>query len=258
MEFVERTKGGRLRHAGVPKIGELTAKIGSMCGRYRLKRADQLAEKFEAIYSGDAEELRPRYNIAPTQPVLVVRASGSGRTISSVRWGLIPSWATDPSASQINARSETLLDKPSFRDSFELRRCLIPADGFYEWKRSGKTRQPFHFGMKDDSVFAFAGIWDRWIPQTGPAIESCAILTTAPNQLLNDVHDRMPAILGSEHWHEWLSISAEPNTRLLVPHYAALMKRWPVSPAVNNTQNDSPECAMEAAEFVSSQSELFG
>lgn len=230
-----------------------------MCGRYRLTRADRLAEKFEAIYSGNDEELRPRYNIAPTQPVLVVRANGSGRTISSMRWGLIPSWANDPSASQINARSETLLDKPSFRESFELRRCLIPADGFYEWKRFGKTRQPFHFGMKDESVFAFAGIWDRWSPLTGPVIESCAILTTTPNKLLKDVHDRMPAILGSEHWYNWLNPSAKPDiSRMLSPYDAMQMKRWPVSSAVNNAENDVPECVMEAAEFVSPQSELFG
>ncbi|PYY13800.1 MAG: hypothetical protein DMG61_12030 [Acidobacteria bacterium] len=109
------------------------------------------------------EELHPRYNIAPTQPVPVVRANGSRRVIASMRWGLIPNWAKDTSMAQINARSETLLEKPAFKETFE-RRCLIPADGFYEWRRSGRSKQPFHFGMKDDSLFAFAGIWDRWRP----------------------------------------------------------------------------------------------
>src|SRR5437764_4200437 len=163
-----------------------------MCGRYRLSRADRLAEKFEAEL---AEELQPRYNIAPTQPVPVVRASGSRRVIASMRWGLIPSWAKDASMAQINARSETLLEKPAFKETFERRRCLIPADGFYEWKRSGKSKQPFHFGLKDDSLFAFAGIWDRWKSPQGPILESCAILTTAGNELLRDVHHRTPTIL---------------------------------------------------------------
>lgn len=154
------------------------------------------------------EELRPRYNIAPTQPVSVVRAKGSARVIVSMRWGLIPNWAKDASMAQINARSETLLEKPAFKENFERRRCLIPADGFYEWRRSGRSKQPFHFGMKDDSLFAFAGIWDRWRTPQGQLIESCAILTTAPNELLRDVHDRMPVILRPETYHVWLSNTA--------------------------------------------------
>src|SRR5207248_972265 len=170
-----------------------------MCGRYRLTRADRLAEKFEA---GLAEELHPRYNIAPTQPVPVVRVSGSRRVIASMRWGLIPNWAKDASMSQINARSETLLEKPAFKESFERRRCLIPADGFYEWTRSGRSKQPFHFGMRDDALFAFAGIWDSWKSREGLVIQSCAILTTAPNELLSDVHDRMPVILSPENYLE--------------------------------------------------------
>src|SRR5690242_21307439 len=125
-----------------------------MCGRYRLTRAEKLAKQFETDLS---EVFPPRYNIAPTQPVPVVRGSGAGRQVSVMRWGLIPSWAKDSTASQINARSETLLEKPAVRESFERRRCLIPADGFYEWKRNSKSRQPFHFGMKDESLFAFAG-----------------------------------------------------------------------------------------------------
>ena len=228
-----------------------------MCGRYRLTRADRLAEKFDADL---AEELHPRYNIAPTQPIPVVRANGSGRLIASMRWGLIPNWAKDASMSQINARSETLLEKPAFKESFERRRCLIPADGFYEWKRSGKSKQPFHFGMKDDSVFAFAGIWDRWKASQGQVIESCAILTTSPNELLRDVHDRMPVIMKVEKYQEWLEAPASECallTHLLSPFEAAMMKRFPVSSAVNDPLNDTPMCSQEAAEFISVQAGLF-
>ena len=176
--------------------------IPPMCGRYRLTRAEKMVEKFDAEFSG---ELRQRYNITSTQLVPVVRATDSGRVISSMRWGLIPSWAKDASMAQINARSETILEKPAFKESSERRRCLIPADGFYEWRRSPNTKQPFHFGMKDDSLFAFAGIWDRWTSTEGQIIESCAILTTTPNELLKDVHDRMPVILHPNHYHAWLT-----------------------------------------------------
>ena len=232
-----------------------------MCGRYRLTRADRLAEKFEAVYGGDDLDLTPRYNIAPTQPLLVVRANNSRREISSMRWGLIPSWAKDASAAQINTRRETLLEKPSFRESFELRRCLIPADGFYEWKHTGSTKQPFHFGMKDDSLFAFAGIWDRWKQPRGLEIESCAILTTIPNELLSDVHDRMPAIVRAQHYDAWLTapiLEIRRHMELFRPFESVLMKRILVGPFVNDPQNDSPECVKEAPELVSLQAELFG
>jgi putative SOS response-associated peptidase YedK len=228
-----------------------------MCGRYRLTRADRLAEKFDAELS---EELNPRYNIAPTQPVPVVRSSGSRRVIASMRWGLIPNWAKDASMSQINARSETVLEKSAFKESFERRRCLIPADGFYEWKRRARSKQPFHFGMKDDSLFAFAGIWDRWRMPQGQMIESCAILTTAPNELLKDVHDRMPMILIEQTYQEWLFTRASDCGRLkilLQPFDAAMMKRFPVSSAVNNAQVDTPECIQEVPEFMSAQAALF-
>jgi putative SOS response-associated peptidase YedK len=228
-----------------------------MCGRYRLTRADRLAEKFDAE---PAEELRPRYNIAPTQPVPVVRASGSRCLIASMRWGLIPNWAKDASMSQINARSETLHEKPAFKENFERRRCLIPADGFYEWMRSGTSKQPFHFGMKDDSLFAFAGIWDRWKSPHGAVIESCAILTTSPNQLLRDMHDRMPLILRGEQYRQWLATPPSDCgglKRLLVPYEAVAMKRYPVGLTVNDVENDTPECILEVPELTSAQAALF-
>ncbi len=209
-----------------------------------------MGETFEA---DPLEELAPRYNIAPTQPVAAIRQPGKGRAITTLRWGLVPSWAADVSIgnSLINGRSETLLQKPAFRESFRQRRCLIPADGFYEWKKSGKARQPFHFGMKDESVFAFAGIWDRWKSPTGAPLESCSILTTSANGLLDDMHDRMPVILPPRHYDLWLTATAaeaELLRELLVPYDAGLMRRYAVSSVVNKPQNEKPECAVEVPE----------
>jgi len=231
-----------------------------MCGRYRLTHVERLADKFEAICGGSDEDLSPRYNIAPTQPVPVVRATESGREITSIRWGLIPSWAKDPSAAQINARSETVLEKPAFRESFERRRCLIPADGFYEWRRIGKLKQPFHFGMNDDSLFAFAGRLRRNLGPMETAYRSCAILTTSPNELLRDVPDRMPVILRPEHYSIWLDTPTSASGRLadiLVPYDAGAMRRFPVSECVNEPANETPDCLIETAELVPAQHTLF-
>ena len=221
-----------------------------MCGRFRLSRSEKLAEAFDADVAD--ENFRASYNIAPTQPVAAVRPEGTGRVLSKLRWGLIPSWAKDISAGSqlINARSETILEKPSFRESFRQRRCLIPADGFYEWKRSGKLKRPFHFGMKDGSLFAFAGIWDRWKPAQGSVVESCSILTTTPNRLLENVHDRMPVILHQTAYDAWLTTlpeQAEGLMEFLAPFDAEPMRRYEVSPLVNSPNNDSPECAAEVA-----------
>jgi putative SOS response-associated peptidase YedK len=218
-----------------------------MCGRYRLSRPERLAESFDAEAF---EDLQPRYNIAPTQPVTTVRQVGPRRVLATTRWGLVPSWAADISIGSrlSNARSETLLEKPAFKESFRNRRCLVPADGFYEWKKA--NRQPFHFGMKDDSVFAFAGIWDHWKSPAGETLESCSILTTTPNALLSDVHDRMPVILPRRHYTAWLTVPAFEADRLrelLVPFDVTLMKRYPVGSLVNKPQNDTPACAMEVS-----------
>jgi putative SOS response-associated peptidase YedK len=162
--------------------------------------------------------------------------------------GLIPYWAKDPSIGYklINARSETVTSKPAFREAFESRCCLIPADGFYEWKRVGKAKQPFHFGLRDDSLFAFAGLWDRWRDPNGQVLESCSILATTPNALLADMHDRMPVILGPEHYDLWLDPGfrrADVLKKMLNPFDATLMRRYPVSTRVNFVRNDDPECA---------------
>ena len=171
-----------------------------MCGRYRLSRRKQLIEEY--FKTANEVDWDPRYNIAPSQNVGIIRQDPSRprREFSQVRWGLIPYWAKEASIGNkmTNARSETVADKPAFREAFKNRRCLVPADGFYEWSRTGKAKQPSHFGMQDDSLFAFAGIWDRWKDGSGNPVETCSILTTRPNSLLAAVHDRMPVILERE------------------------------------------------------------
>jgi putative SOS response-associated peptidase YedK len=169
------------------------------------------------------------------------------RQFSLMRWGLIPFWAKDANIGyeMINARAETVAEKPAFRESFKSRRCLIPADRFYEWKKVGKAKQPFHFGMHDDS---FAGIWDRWKNPVGEVIETCSILTTTANALLADVHDRMPVIMPLGHYDLWLDPGFK-NTgdlrELLRPYEPSLMRRYPVSTRVNLVKNDDPDCASE-------------
>jgi putative SOS response-associated peptidase YedK len=222
----------------------------SMCGRYRLSRAEKdIAEHFDIP---DEVEWSPRYNIAPAQRVAVVRQNPERpvRQFSTMRWDLIPSWAKDANVGykMINARAETVAEKPAFRESFKSRRCLIPADGFYEWKKEGKSKQPFNFGMRDDSLFAFAGIWDRWKNPQGEVIETCSILTTTPNALLADVHDRMPVILSIDHYDLWLDPGLKNTDALremLRPYEPSLMKRYPVSTRVNLVKNDDPDCAVE-------------
>jgi putative SOS response-associated peptidase YedK len=192
----------------------------------------------------------PRFNVAPGQDVLAVRqhAAKPIRLFSQLRWGLIPYWTNDPSAGykSINARSETAATMRSFSEPLRLRRCLIPADGFYEWKRDGKQKLPFCFTLASESVFAFAGIWDRWRSPQGQVVESCSILTTAPNQLLQDIHDRMPVILAPDAYDLWL----DPGFRnvaelkpLLQPYPAHAMRRYRVSQRVNHVKFDDAECA---------------
>jgi putative SOS response-associated peptidase YedK len=233
-----------------------------MCGRYRLSRSKQVVEEYFEAASDEAEEdWSPRYNVAPTQPVATVRQAGTSRVLSMMRWGLVPSWASDISvgAPLINARSETVLDKPAFRDAFRTRRCLIPADAFYEWKKLGKEKRPYHFDMTDGTLFAFAGVWDRWKSPAGPMLESCSILTTTPNKLLEDIHDRMPVILPQRHYQTWLTAPATEAQRLadlLLPFDANLMKRYVVSALVNKAQNEMPECAQEVSEADIAQPEI--
>jgi putative SOS response-associated peptidase YedK len=224
-----------------------------MCGRYRLsRRKDLLAERFDVEPD---DEWVPRYNIAPTQNVPVIRQHPDEpkRLGSQMRWGLIPFWAKGPSIGfkMINARAESLATKPAFRESLRKRRCLIPADAFYEWRKNRKVKTPFCFTMADDSIFAFAGIWDSWRNPEGKAIETCSIITTTPNALLTDIHDRMPVILPDDAYDLWLDPGfqkVDAICDLLKPFDPALMRRFEVSSRVNLAKYDDPECAEAAVQ----------
>jgi putative SOS response-associated peptidase YedK len=226
-----------------------------MCGRFRIARKKEILEAaFEVDAALDDLEWVPRYNVAPGQAVAVVRpdASRPSRLLSAMRWGLIPAWSKDAAIGykMINARSETVAAKPSFRELVRSQRCLIPSDGFYEWKREGKQKLPFCFTMADESIFAFAGLWDRWRSPQGQFLESCTILTTAPNELMQDIHDRMPAILMPEDYDLWLDRGFEKVEELrplMKPYPAGAMRRYRVSQRVNQVKNDDPECAAEIA-----------
>jgi putative SOS response-associated peptidase YedK len=197
------------------------------------------------------EDWSPRYNIAPTQSVPVIRHNPKepGLELSLLHWGLIPSWASDSSraASMINARAETVTTKPAFRDSLRSRRCLIPADGFYEWKRTGKNKQPYCFEVVDGELFAFAGLWDSWKDPEGNRVETCSILTTTPNAVTAVVHDRMPVILDPASYDLWLDPGMGDVTavsELLKPYDARLMRCHSVSTRINHVANDDETCSV--------------
>jgi putative SOS response-associated peptidase YedK len=220
-----------------------------MCGRYRLSRRKQIIEEHFDAVSGE-EDWGPRYNIAPTQPIPVIRQNPKEpvREFSLMRWGLVPSWAKDASgaAGMINARSETAATKPAFRDPLKFRRCLIPADGFYEWMRTGKAKQPYYFEVSDGELFAFAGLWDRWKDPSGNWIKTCSILTTIPNAVTSTVHDRMPVILDPDSYDLWLDPGMQDvaaASELLNPYDARLMRCHPVSTRINHVANDDEECS---------------
>jgi putative SOS response-associated peptidase YedK len=219
-----------------------------MCGRYRVSRRKQLVEEYFDTADWQ-DEWSPRYNIAPTQPVPVIRQNPREpvRELSLLRWGLIPSWAKDSSvaARMINARSETAATKLAFRDPLKLRRCLIPADAFYEWARTAKTKQPYCFEVNDGRLFAFAGIWDTWKDRSGNMVETCSILTTTPNAVTAAVHDRMPVILDADSYDLWLDLGVQDvaaASEMLKPYDARLMRCYPVSTRINSVGNDDPEC----------------
>jgi putative SOS response-associated peptidase YedK len=182
------------------------------------------------------------------------------RALSLLRWGLIPSWVSDPTVGfkSINARSETVMTTPSFRDSFRAQRCLIPADGFYEWRRSAKFKQPYCFELNNRELFAFAGLWDRWTDGSGKTIETCAILTTSANSTIANVHDRMPVILQRGDYDDWLRDLADSSAalRLLTP-YAGSMRQYPVSDRLNQVQNDDVQCSEPVKLVPSIQGDLF-
>jgi putative SOS response-associated peptidase YedK len=233
-----------------------------MCGRYRLSRRKQIIEEhFDAADWHD--DWSPRYNIAPTQPIPVIRQNPKEpiRELSLMRWGLIPNWAKDASGatSTINARSETAATKPAFRDPLKFRRCLIPADGFYEWARKGTSKQPFCFEVNDGELFAFAGLWDGWKNPEGQWIKTCSILTTVPNAVTATVHDRMPVILDRDSYDLWLDPGMQnvaAVSEMLKPHDAKSMRSYPVSTRINHVANDDEECSRPVV-LAEAQNRLF-
>ena len=217
-----------------------------MCGRFALKAPPRSIQ--EHFHLPETVYLSPRYNIAPSQSIAVVRhlPGENFRHLDMLRWGLIPHWAKDMKIGYrlINARSETLAQKPSFRTAFKKQRCLIVADGFYEWKHSGKTKQPYFVNLNTGNVFGFAGLWESWKSPDGNIVESCTIITTSPNELIREIHDRMPVILHPEQYETWLQDSPSVHTlqQLLMPYPADEMEIFRVSSEVNSPQNDSPTC----------------
>ncbi len=216
---------------------------------------EAIARQFQLA---EVPQLAARYNIAPTQPVLAIRRDSGGPAAVWLRWGLIPHWAKDAGigARMINARAETVAEKPAFRSAFRRRRCLIVADGFYEWqKTAGKTKQPYFFGLQPaGTTFAFAGLWERWQDPAGQPVESCSIITTSANDLLQPIHDRMPVIIPAEHYAHWLDPQFEqsgPLQELLQPYPAAAMHTHPVSTHVNSTRNDDPACVVPISDSKS-------
>ena len=216
-----------------------------MCGRFSQRTpAKKIADKFKV------EEVPPlveRYNVAPTQAVLGIRAVDEVREATFFKWGLVPHWAKDPAIGNklINARAETVTEKPSFREAFLRRRCLVPADGFFEWSRQGDRKRPYYFRMKNDGEpFAIAGLWERWEGGDGGPLETCTLLTTEANDLLTPYHDRMPVILEPEDYALWLGDDArqlELVPDLLRPYPASKMIGYPVSTAINSPYNEGVE-----------------
>jgi putative SOS response-associated peptidase YedK len=220
-----------------------------VCGRFTLSTpAEILARMFE-LDEEPVDMLQPRYNIAPTQDVAVVRqlSAGSGRRLDLLRWGLVPSWAKDPAVGSrmINARAETVAEKPSFRAAFRKRRCVLPADGFYEWAKTEGGKQPYLFRLRSGQPFALAGLWETWHGAGGDVLDTCTIITTEANDVVRAAHPRMPVMLPPDTIGEWLDPSAEQPMhllRLLSPYDAAEMTSVRVSKHVNSPANDDEGC----------------
>ncbi len=217
-----------------------------MCGRFSLTlSAEQIAARFGVSIP---EGYRPRYNIAPTQEIIALVVDTQGRRFETFRWGLIPRWAKDPKIGNklINARAETLFEKPSFRDAARSRRCLIVADGFYEWRQTPQgKRAPVYVRLKSKEPFGFAGLWDVWRSPEGQTLKTCTIITTEPNELIRPIHDRMPVIVPRELEELWLDPSPKAPgelARVLRPYRAEELELFAVSSLVNSPANDGPEC----------------
>jgi putative SOS response-associated peptidase YedK len=212
-----------------------------MCGRYAITTAP---EAIRALFRyPEQPNFPPRYNVAPTQPVPIVRMAEGKRQFALVRWGLIPAWVKDPRGFSlvINARGESVLDKPAFRNAMKRRRCLFPADGFYEWKRDGERKRPYFVRLKAGGPMAFAGLWESWMGPNGEEQETAAIVTTTASRSIAHIHDRMPVILAPEAFDFWLdpNVDAQSAAAAIQPAKDALIECYQVSSAVNRTENDS-------------------
>lgn len=220
-----------------------------MCGRAsNSKTADELAATFRNVKHAELllDLGLPRYNLAPTQLLPAIRAGEDGDEWAALRWGLIPFWAKDPSIGNrmINARADTVEEKPAFKAAFKKRRCLIPITGFYEWQKiDAKRKQPFHIHTRDEEIFTVAGLWERWKSPDGFTHETCTILTTEPNELMAEIHDRMPVLVGEDERDLWLHEDDPGLLRhVLRPYDASRMEAYPVSSYVSNVRNEGPEC----------------
>lgn len=214
-----------------------------MCGRYSIIKVEEIPERFSIEQM--SIEFEPSYNVAPTQNVPVIIRTDKNY-LKMFKWGLIPSGAKDSSIAHkmINARAETVDVKPSFKYSFKRKRCLILADGFYEWKREGNKKIPYRITLKDEKVFAFAGLWDSWLATSGHTINSCTIITTIPNEIIKPIHNRMPVILPKNQEEQWLDTSisdVESIKSLLKPLPAELMNVYEISSLINSPRNNNPE-----------------
>jgi putative SOS response-associated peptidase YedK len=229
-----------------------------MCGRYELHTHPAAIALAFGLPHPPA--IGPRYNIAPMQDVPVVRVNRAGeRELAQVRWGLVPRWAKDPSigARMINARAETVADKPAFRMALRWHRCLIPSDGFYEWKAvPGAGKQPMHIGMKSGEPFALAGLTERWLSPEGEVLDTCAIVTTEANSLLAPLHDRMPLIIAPQDYARWLDKAEDDVTDLFRPFPSEAMQFWPVSTRVNAVRNDDAALIERVEETQPTESDV--
>ena len=230
----------------------MQAILKAMCGRFARRSTQEVLADWFGVEPEDMPFFAPTYNAAPqsTQPVVRLNADTGKPEFALMRWGLVPYWATDAKIgySTINARAEEVVAKPLYREAFKKRRCIVPADAFYEWQQiDAKTKQPFAFGMQSGEPYAFAGLWERWKPKEGQPLETFTILTTDPNALAEKVHNRMPVILEPRDYPRWMEAGdpSRPPVDLLRPYPAEKMRSWPVSSRVGNVRNDDVELLTE-------------
>ncbi|MCX7173764.1 MAG: SOS response-associated peptidase [Proteobacteria bacterium] len=214
-----------------------------MCGRFALKAPP--AELVTYFALDECEDFKPRFNIPPTVKIPAIRQTPEGRRVLNLlRWGLVPFWAKDLSIGNKlnNARGETVAEKPSFRSAFKARRCLVPASGFYEWKTENKIKQPYYISLKSGDPMAFAGIWESWTSkESGEIVDTVCIVTTGPNEIMAPIHDRMPVILGPDHWQSWLTAPVEEVKARVASYPAEEMQAWPVSRRVSRAGEEGAE-----------------